>query len=82
MSETKRGRGRPKKQEPLISGFPKMTVYMEPVLKAQLHAAAAILGLPAWKVANDAVREYIERLPKADREALHGLAERLQERTA
>ncbi len=81
-NESKRGRGRPPKEEPLVRGYKKLTVYMEPVLKAQVHAAGAILNLPAWKVVNDAVRDYIERLPKADKDALNGLAERLQERTA
>lgn len=78
----KRGRGRPPKDEPLVSGYKKLTVYMEPVLKAQLHAASAIMNVPAWKIVNEAVSGYIERLPKADKEALGKLAERLQDRTA
>ena len=66
----------------MVSQYKKLTVYMEPALKAQLHAAAAILGIPAWQVVGDAVRGYLDAMPKADREALGKLAERFLERTA
>ena len=79
-AEAKRGRGRPPKLGPHVSQYPKMATYMEPVLKAQLHAAARIMGKPAWLIINEAVAAYIHQLPKADRDALDLLADRVTAR--
>lgn len=78
----KKGRGRPRKPEgtPLVSQLPKTMIYMKPVLRAQLNAASSILGRPAYLIVNEALEAYLKQLPKADREALEMLAERITQR--
>ena len=75
-SEAKRGKGRPPKEGPMMSKYPKVMIYMEPGLRAQLRAASAILNVPAWKLVSEAVEQRLKQLPKADREALEALAAR------
>ena len=82
MAKEKQGRGRPRKPEGafLVSQLPKTMMYMRPVLRAQLTAASNILGKPAYVIVNEALEAYLKQLPKADREALEMLAERISKR--
>lgn len=78
----KKERGRPRKPEGelMVNQLPKTMVYMKPVLRAQLNAASSILGRPAYLIVNEALEAYLKQLPKADREALDMLAERIASR--
>jgi hypothetical protein len=84
-SDKKRGRGRPPVgisdtgKPALMSQYPKLCVYLPPLLKARLNAAAHIAGEPAWKLVNLAIENYLMSLPKADRTVLDALAGRLKE---
>lgn len=86
-AETKkeRGRGRPpvgtdeKGKPALMSQYPKLCVYLPPLLKAKLSAAAHISGKPAWQLVNVALENYLASLPKADKVVLEALAGRLKE---
>lgn len=61
----------------MISEYPKMATYMPPALKSQLKAASLIQGIPAWKIINLALEQYLGAMPKADRAALDAVTERL-----
>lgn len=66
--------GRPEK----ISDYPKLTITMKAATKAQLEAMRSMLGLPAWKIIEDALTSYFETLPAKDRKALAVVSERIK----
>lgn len=85
VDKQKRGRGRPRAGESntLVSAdYAALTVRIPPVLRAQLYALSALTRTAASQIIVTALREHIEGLPKADREALNTLAERFEERTS
>jgi hypothetical protein len=82
MAKEKKERGRPRKPEGafMVSQLPKTMVYMTPVLRAQLTAAANILQKPIYVIVGEALEAWLKQLPKGDRDALEMLAERISKR--
>lgn len=78
-SVIKRTVGRPPKgksasgQPVPISKYPKLTIYMPGVLRAQLRAVAVMQRKPVWEVVNEAVESYIRNLSKEQRQVLESL---------
>lgn len=66
--------GRPLKGESPVRDMPIFTVRMTAEQKAQMLAAAEVLGQPAYEFVGQAIAAYIERLPAAKRRAIARLA--------
>ena len=72
QKQKQRGRGQPPKGphgEP-VSKYPPLTVRIPPTTKHQLEALSALRRVPMWQIVDQAIREYCNRLPEADRRLL------------
>jgi hypothetical protein len=66
----------------MVSRYPRFTLSMTPTTKARLEAAAMLTGQSAWKVVEQALVSFVERLPPEDRKAIEAMARRIEERNA
>jgi hypothetical protein len=64
----------------LVSLYPKMTISMRPGTKARLEAASTLTRLPAWRIIDRALEQYMETASPEDRKAIDGIADRMQTR--
>jgi hypothetical protein len=66
----------------MVSRYPRLTLTMTPATRARLEAASMLTRQSAWKVVEEALVSFVERLPPEDRKAIESLARRIEERTA
>ena len=80
--KTKNRMGRPptglgKAGEPAkISDYPRLSLTVRPITKAKLEAVTTLERRPAWKVVEDSINLYVERMPPEDRRTVDALAKR------
>jgi predicted DNA-binding protein len=79
--KSERRRGRPptrfKDGQPVrLADYEKLTVYLEPLVKGKLTALSNLLSKPAWKLIQEAIEAYIQRLPKTDQKLVEEVATR------
>ena len=67
-------------QPELTSTWPKLAVSVRPSIRSLLQAIAMMERRPAWKIVEDALRQYSERLPAEDRSIVEALARRVGEK--
>ena len=64
--------GKPEK----TSEYPKLTVSIRPATKARLDAVTALEKKPAWRVVEDGITLYVDKLPPEDRRMVDAIARR------
>ena len=80
MDQVKRKLGRPssgggKNGEPeRVADWPKLALSVRPLTRAKLNACASVEHRSSWKILEDALTQYLERLPPADRKMVEKLA--------
>ncbi len=79
-SAKRRGRAPAGKQGEYVSRYPNLSIQIEPSRKAQLSALSALTGLPAWRIVDQALELFMEKMPAEDQRALNVLAKRVQAR--
>ena len=62
--------GKPEK----TSEYPKLTVSIRPATKAKLDAVTALEKKPAWKVVEDGITLYVDKMPAEDRRMVETVA--------
>lgn len=65
-----------------IRDYPKLNVTIRPVTKATLKAVSMIEGRADRFIIEDAITQYVGRMPAADRQAIENLAKRTIESTS
>lgn len=60
-----------------IRGYPRLSLWMRPELKAQLTALSSMTRVPAWRIIDQALTAHIKALPAEDRQPLDSLAKRV-----
>ena len=70
--------GRPE----LVSNYPKLTISMKPLTKARLDAFSTLTQKPAWRIIDEALKQYMEMIPAEDKWAVEGMAKRIEARLA
>jgi hypothetical protein len=63
-----------------VSDYPKLAVTVRPATRTRLNAVAAVENRPAWQIVDDAVNQYADRMPAADRRIVDALAKRTGEK--
>jgi len=82
IKKTKKRMGRPptglgKGGEPeRIADYPRLSLTVRPITKAKLEAVTTLERRPAWKVVEDGINLYVERMPVEDRRMVEALAKR------
>ncbi len=66
----------------LVSNYPKLTISMKPASKARLEALSALTRQPAWRIVDEALKQYMETIPADDKWAIEGMAKRIEARIA
>jgi hypothetical protein len=66
--------GKPEK----TSEYPKLTVSIRPTTKAKLNAVTTLEGKPAWKIVEDGILLYVEKMPAGDRQMVESIAKRAE----
>lgn len=61
-----------------IGDYPKLAVTVRPVTRAKLNAAATIEDRPAWRIVDDSINQYVERMTPADRRMVESIAKRTE----
>jgi predicted RNA-binding protein Jag len=64
--------GKPEK----TSEYPKLTVSIRPITKAKLDAVSALEKKSAWRVVDEGITLYVERMPAEDRRMVDAIARR------
>jgi hypothetical protein len=59
-----------------ISDYPRLSLTVRPITKAKLEAITALERRPAWKVVEDSINLYVERMLPEDRRMVEALAKR------
>jgi len=72
-------KGRPAKRGRLVAENPRVTLYLDPQIKALLDATGSVLKAPVYKLLTEAFKQYLAQLPEADRELIEKLARRRSE---
>ncbi len=70
----KGAQGEPEK----VSNYPKLAVSVQPLVRAMVNAVAMIEDRPAWRVVEDAIRLYVEKMPSEDRKAVEAVVRRAE----
>jgi hypothetical protein len=65
-----------------VSRLPKMTISMKPPTKARLEAYSTLSRMPAWKIVDEALKQFLETIPAEDKWAVEGMAKRIEARHA
>ena len=66
----------------MVSKYPKLTISMKPSTKARLEAYSTLSRMPAWRIVEDALKQYLEAIPADDKWAVEGMAKRIEARQA
>lgn len=61
----------------LVSRYPPLTVRIPDDTKHRLEALSALRRVPMWKLVNEALRAYVERLPAEERRLLAQFSARM-----
>ena len=64
----------------MVSKYPKITISMQPTTKARLEAYSTLSSLPAWRIVEDALKQYLEMIPAEDKWAVEGMVKRIEAR--
>ncbi len=64
----------------MVSNYPKLTISMKPITKAKLEAYSTLARQPAWRIVDDALKQYLEMIPPEDKWAVEGMAKRIEAR--
>jgi len=64
-----------------IRDYPKLAISVRPATRARLNAAAAVEQRASWKIVDDAINQYVERLPASDRKMVEAIASRARSNT-
>ena len=80
-SAKRRGRAPAGKQGEYVSRYPNLNIQIEPSRKAQLSALSSLTGQPLWRIVDQALELFIEKMPVEDRRVLDVLARRVKART-
>lgn len=59
-----------------IRDYPKLAITVRPGTRARLNAAAAVEQRSAWKIVDDAINAYVERMPSSERKMVDAIAKR------
>lgn len=62
--------------EERIRDYPKLAITVRPGTRAKLNAAAAVEQRSSWKIVDDAINQYVDRLPASDRKMVDAIAAR------
>lgn len=72
--------GNPHAGEPeKIRDYPKLNISARPATRALLKATSMIEGRSEWLIVEEAVIQYVARMPIEDRKVIEGLAKRVAE---
>lgn len=66
--------GKPEK----TSEYPKLTVSIRPSTKARLDAATALEKKPAWRIVEDGIMLYVDKMAPEDRRMVESIAKRTE----
>ena len=66
----------------LVSNYPKLTISMKPASKARLEALSALTRQPAWRIIDEALKQYMNTIAAEDKWAIEGMAKRIEVRIA
>ena len=59
-----------------VAEYPRLTVYIDPKVKDRFDAAAKVLNTPAYQLFTQALEQFLEQLPEADRDLIEMLVRR------
>jgi hypothetical protein len=65
-----------------IADYPRLSLTVRPITKAKLEAVTTLEGRPAWRIVEDSINLYVERMPAEDRRAVEAIAKRSTARLA
>ena len=76
------GRTHDRGERETVSRLPKMTISMKRSTKARLEAYSTLSEMPAWKIVDEALKQFMETIPADDKWAVEGMAKRIEARHA
>jgi predicted transcriptional regulator len=59
-----------------VSGYPQVMIRLPRETKATLDALSGLTGTPIWRLIDQAIAVYVERMPEPQRKLLAGVRER------